>query len=335
MDFLGDVFMPKPVDMQVDLDSTVVLNLEYPITDYEKGYPGKINLKAKKNHLRHIFKNRKIIVNLANNHILDYGEKGFYDTIESLEKENIYYFGSGFMNDNFNNPLIIDINEYTYAFIGYAHEDTSPVFGINDKPGAARLKLENIKKDIACAKNAGADFVICSLHWGAENISIPHPKHQNIAYNIIDLGADLIIGHHAHCIQPIERYKGKVICYGLGNTIMSEGLTACNYDKNGLNCSYRFIKLQKWNKESLIVNYSFKNDDVNFYKGRFNNEVFRITNKSFSPNQIKRLSMKRFRFEYFKGKMRENLYKFYQNPKMIKKNHFKSFYNLVLPQQFR
>lgn len=136
-------------------------------------------------------------VNLANNHIYDYGQKGFDDTIDTLEKINVNYFGEG-------HKWITEVNGIKFGFLGYQGWVAS-----ESLLKAIKEDIENLKKEV--------EIVVVSFHWGIERATTPNEVQKTLAYYSIDNGADLIIGHHPHVIQGIEYYKGKYINYSLGN----------------------------------------------------------------------------------------------------------------------
>jgi len=134
--------------------------------------------------------------NLANNHSMDYGEIAFSDTKKHLKENGIKAFGK-------NEYEIIDIKGIRIALLGtslltYAER-------INFSKVMEKAKLEN------------PDIIIASFHWGEENSYTPTNDQINYAHLAIDLGADLVLGHHPHVLQGIEKYKGKYIAYSLGN----------------------------------------------------------------------------------------------------------------------
>ena len=78
-------------------------------------------------------------------------------------------------------------------------------------------KQEEVRTNIAALKEAGAQVIIVNFHWGIEKEYLPNDTQKTLAHLAIDEGADLVIGHHPHVLQGIERYKGKYIAYSLGN----------------------------------------------------------------------------------------------------------------------
>lgn len=155
------------------------------------------------------------ILNMANNHALQHGEKAFIETIELLNKNNIKPIGLTGDNDWNSKPLIVEKNNISFGFLGYAFE--------KDKyfKGALRYsfgKPEHIKHDIKKLKQT-VDYVIVSYHWGLEFMDRPSVSNIRLARQTIEWGANVIIGHHPHVLQGIERYKDGLIFYSLGNFI--------------------------------------------------------------------------------------------------------------------
>ena len=139
------------------------------------------------------------VTNLANNHINNYGQEGIKNTIELLEN-------TGILTTGVSGPVYKEINQIRLAFLGYNQ------FG----------RLPDISQEIKKAKDQ-ANLVVVSIHWGEEYTDKPTTKQQELAHLAIDNGADLIIGHHPHWVQPIEVYKDKLIVYSLGNFIFDQG----------------------------------------------------------------------------------------------------------------
>lgn len=189
------------------------------------------------------------IVSFASNHALDYGRVHFLNTIQYLRDAGLEVIGAGENEEDARKYSIIERDGTKIAFLGYCTilpqdywaQESRP--GMNparghtyyeqiehDQPGTpcrihswahkedkARM-LEDIKK----AKQQ-ADIVVVSMHWGIHFTEAEIAEYQfEYAHDAIDAGADLILGHHAHILKPIEVYKGKVIFYSLGNFAMED-----------------------------------------------------------------------------------------------------------------
>jgi|APSaa5957512535_1039671.scaffolds.fasta_scaffold106983_1 hypothetical protein len=251
INFLGDVYIDRVYAIDLEVND-YIFNMEYPLSTSGIPAKGKVNLGVDVSYIKESFSgNLPLAVNLANNHIMDYGEESYKDTILFLEKNNILYFGAGNKANNFNNPCLIKQNEKKISLLGYCCSSTCPIFGGVVDNGSAPLNLDLIKKDIEEQKK-NSDFIIVNLHWGDEEISYPKPLDMAKARKIIDMGADLIIGHHAHAIQSIEVYKGKYIFYGLGNFLFPNLNAPAGYDGDVFTHTYNKIQNSK-NRKSIII----------------------------------------------------------------------------------
>jgi hypothetical protein len=204
---------------------------------------------------------------------MDFGEKGYYDTIRVLEAENIQYFGAGTLSENCSNPLVINLGGQNIGLLGYVCPSTSPIWARESSPGVMPLELHRIVEDVAKAKVKGASRIIVSVHWGAEEVRIPKPQDVKMAHKVIDAGAELIIGHHSHCIQSLECYRGKTVFYGLGNCVFPRFELAAYYDAEGNPQEHARAQWHRWNKESLMVSLDVHTSDIAVRKLFFENDM--------------------------------------------------------------
>ncbi|MFA7216691.1 MAG: CapA family protein [Candidatus Paceibacterota bacterium] len=145
------------------------------------------------------------MVSIANNHSYDCLLEGFESTKNYLSQPQIDFVGGRTLEDSF---IVKNINNKKVAFVGI-DETTAPVSVSSFYPLVSRLDTEN-------------DFVVVFIHWGKEYELVEDISQKNIAYKLIDNGADLIIGHHPHVIQPLEIYKNKAVFYSLGNFVFDQ-----------------------------------------------------------------------------------------------------------------
>ncbi|MDD3410121.1 MAG: CapA family protein [Eubacteriales bacterium] len=138
-------------------------------------------------------------VSLENNHVLDMGEDGLAETKQTLTSAGVTYASE-------DEPGIVELFGVKVGMLAYQTFD-------NQYP---RL-YEKVPKDIDELRAKGCQLVIVSYHWGAEKDYAPNDNQQTLAKLTIDCGADLVVGHHSHRINPIEEYNGHYICYSLGN----------------------------------------------------------------------------------------------------------------------
>lgn len=183
------------------------------------------------------------ILSLANNHTYNKNEEGMLKTFYYLKKEGIKYTGAGKSSKEAYGYTLIEKNGVKFAFLAYSDGSLVPDFyEANNLPGIA---FDRKQKMISAVKEAKkeVDFVIVSMHLGQEYKPTPNSDQKDFARDAIDNGADLILGHHPHVIESIEKYKGKYIFYSLGN----------------------FIFDQMWSQETregLMAKFLFKNNKV-------------------------------------------------------------------------
>lgn len=162
------------------------------------------------------------VLNLANNHTLDYGTTGLLDTFRHLDEEGIGRIGAGEDADEAYRPLVTEVKGIRIACLGFSH--VVPEVGWKaaaGRPGVAeaydmRRALEAVRQ----AKDE-ADLVVVMVHWGVERAEEPEPYQVKKGREFIDAGADLVIGSHPHVLQGLESYGGKWIAYSLGNFIFT------------------------------------------------------------------------------------------------------------------
>jgi poly-gamma-glutamate synthesis protein (capsule biosynthesis protein) len=153
------------------------------------------------------------IVNIANNHIFDHGEKAFFETMENLEKFNIDYFGFDRNGDIQKDPLEISLKGKTIGILGY---------------DLSNYSRENFDKrineiyEIICSIEKGYDLLILSLHWGYEYSDSPTSYMIKSAELFFNAGIDLIYGHHPHILHGITFLEGKIFVPSLGNFIFDD-----------------------------------------------------------------------------------------------------------------
>jgi D-alanyl-D-alanine dipeptidase len=144
-------------------------------------------------------------VNLANNHSMDYLEKGFQDTEEALNSTGITNFG-------YSKTAIFETKGINIGLIG-----VNTLGKLEEGVNLINLEFDLANK-IQTLKEK-TSLIVVSFHWGKENTSKPTPEQRELGRFAVDQGADLVLGHHPHVIQPVEIYQGKPIIYSLGNFI--------------------------------------------------------------------------------------------------------------------
>ncbi len=240
--FLGDLllggeFLTYAKNKYIDLHSPfrgiedylksvdiIFLNIEGPLfmdsNDIRQGVSSILN---NHNTVASYFKKfNKVIFNLGNNHIMDYGIKGLAKTKEILNRNSIYYLGAGINEGEAFKELILEVKSKKIAFLSYTSNEPNigSVIASTKKSGCASyLNLEKIEHKITALKKE-VDIICVSLHWGFEYFSYPSPRQISMAHHLSRAGANIIFGHHPHVLQPIEFYQNSLIMYSLGNFFM-------------------------------------------------------------------------------------------------------------------
>lgn len=238
-DIVGDSIWLGKLQDSLDEADINILNLECPLTTEKKPISKSgPNLKANPDTIQ-ILKDIKIdVVCLANNHIMDFGDKGLRDTLVALEEAGIKYVGAGLDIHEAKRPLIIKKKGISFAFINVCETE----FSIADQgeAGAAPLDLIENYYTILDAKKS-VDHVIMIIHGGIEHYPHPTPRQLKQYRFFASLGVSAIIGHHSHHVQDWEVYKGVPIFYSLGNFVFDEAGNPPGWEK-GLLVSHIFDK---------------------------------------------------------------------------------------------
>lgn len=242
----------KPYFTNADYASANFENpiLKNPEEDYEK-IDKQIHLHTGAEAIHALKELDFTVLNLANNHMMDYGVEGLNDTVEELDNVGLNHVGAG---NDLEEATEIDYQEkngLTIATLGYTDALVEGFSALGYRGGVARATPDNIFPLIEEA-NEKADLVFVNIHWGVEYDNQPHPRQTELAKAMIDVGADAIIGHHSHVLSEVEKYKNGVIFYGLGNFVFDQGWSRT--------------------KDSAIVQYDLLDDGT----GRFEVTPIRI-----------------------------------------------------------
>lgn len=202
-------------------------NLENPLTNSNQLTPAKSleSIKAGKNFVFKSSPNQSTrilkkagfdILSLANNHLMDYQAEGLFETIEALKEAGIDFVGAGNNIKTATTPKIFEVEGVKIAFFA-ASMIKYPYFCAGKNRAGIFCFEENMLYHLIEEYKAKVDFIVISLHWGKEGEYFPQQFQRQLAWKIIEAGADIIIGHHPHRLQGLEVYQGKIIAYSLGN----------------------------------------------------------------------------------------------------------------------
>lgn len=242
-----------------------IFNLEVPLTDEEspisKCGP---NLIAPTYTIKGLKKINPYFFTLANNHILDQGNKGLQKTIEILKHENIAYSGAGNNLEEARKPYIININDIKIGIYCCAEHE----FTIADKDKAGANPYDPLESfDHVKKLKEEVDFVIVLYHGGKEHYRYPSPNLQKVCRKFIEKGADLLVCQHSHCIGCKEEYMNGTIVYGQGNFLFDH--SESEFWKTSLLLS---LEIEKTNGQL--------DSQINYYPLIKNNECVRLAKDS-------------------------------------------------------
>ncbi|HEY70766.1 MAG TPA: CapA family protein [Anaerolineae bacterium] len=183
-------------------------NLESPLTDAPLLHAGH-DLRAPTQAVQALQAAGFDLVSLANNHALDAGTPGLVDTLGALQEAGIEAVGPG--------SEALPVRLQGLAIVWLALDDAG-----------SEADTQMAQTNLAAWRNR-ADLLVVSIHWGVEYQASPSPRQRRLAAELAAAGADLIVGHHAHVLQPVEwilgegRGRSTLVIFGLGNAIFDQG----------------------------------------------------------------------------------------------------------------
>lgn len=247
----GKSLFGDTLDLIKNSDFTVC-NFECPATDSEKAIlkcgP---SLKAKPQDVK-MLKNAGVnAVSLANNHTLDYGVKGFTDTINTLDNEGVKYFGAS-LNGNETDRVVFEKDGEVVTVFSFAEEEFN--YSKTEKTGAIHFDPYESLDKIAEAKKVGK--VVVLYHGGIEYFRHPTPLLRKKCLKMVEKGADLVLCQHSHIIGTAETYNDGFILYGQGNSVFGVRENSATWNK-GLAVTFDtehgvYMELIKATKNGLI-----------------------------------------------------------------------------------
>ncbi len=189
------------------------------------------------------------IVSLANNHVWDFGEDALFETQLHLDRVGIKYTGTGQDLDSAYTPAMFEVNGIKIAFFAVTNIFNYGIYPDHDAfDYLAWLDMERLSQAIADVRDT-VDIVVVSAHWDREYKDRPWDSTVDLAHEIADSGADIILGHHPHVPQGIEIYNDTFIIYSLGNFAF-----------------HQTTKESIWKKRSIILILTLTKDGVKSYE---------------------------------------------------------------------
>jgi poly-gamma-glutamate capsule biosynthesis protein CapA/YwtB (metallophosphatase superfamily) len=196
-------------------------NLECPVSDRGRNLHHLYSFRANPKVIDGLVAAGFNVASQANNHTYDWGPEALLDSLERLRAADIQPVGAGQNILAAHYPLLVHVGRLRIAFLAYVNIDPKEATAGVDRPGVAWLDPAQALTDIRFARPL-ADIVIVCPHWGVEYALKPAREQVDLAHQMIDAGADMIVGSHPHVVQPVEKYHDCWIAYSLGNFIFDQ-----------------------------------------------------------------------------------------------------------------
>ena len=203
----------------------VTANFESPILDEPKEFEENndmIHLHASESNYVELAKHGFTTFNLANNHTMDYLEAGLENTLNQINKSGIDYIGAGTSRIEAEKPVYNNYDGVKIATLGFTDIFSKGTSASVEKAGVATIEPRRTLQQVGLA-NRQADLVIVHVHWGEEYDVNPTKRQRQLAKALSKAGADIIIGHHPHVLQPVEIVDDALVFYSMGNFIFDQG----------------------------------------------------------------------------------------------------------------
>lgn len=262
----GDLSIIHPYNVSTQLDKSVVdmfaksdiniVNLEAPVTESKsKILKTGLHLKSDRKSVTGIVRMLNVKVDtLANNHLLDYGEQGVSDTLTFCKEQGIETVGGGMSLYEASKTLHLKSMEGKIAIVNFAENEWASATLLS--AGANPMNVIDNTRKIKTARDI-ADYVIVIIHGGHEYYNLPSPRMVNQYHFYAEQAADLIVGHHTHCMNGYEIYNGVPIYYSLGNFLFTMNsnnddwyiglILEVNITSKGIDCQIHPVKQGKEN----------------------------------------------------------------------------------------
>ncbi len=216
-------FLFKKIESATQRADITFGNLEGPVSDKGKDTGKLYSFRMPPEALDAIKEAGFDALSLANNHTGDWGRKALEDTILRLKNSNILPVGAGYDINDAVGPKIITKNGLKFAFLGFSDVGPKWLKATDNKPGI--LIVDDTFADTIKEVAEKADVLIVSIHFGEEYKKLSNKRQQTLAKTAIDNGARIVIGHHPHVAQEVEKYKDGIIAYSLGNFIFDQNFS--------------------------------------------------------------------------------------------------------------
>jgi poly-gamma-glutamate capsule biosynthesis protein CapA/YwtB (metallophosphatase superfamily) len=194
-------------------------NLESAISNRGEPFPKQYNFRGTPAALAGLRRHSGIdVLNLANNHVGDYGPQATVDTVKAVERLGMKAVGAGPNLKRALAPQVVSRLGLDVAFVGFSEIAPLEFAAQPDSPGTAWATPEQIAQAVQSARRK-ADLVVATFHWGIEKQTLETAQQRELADVAVRAGAQVVIGAHPHTLQPVRRQGGAIVAYSLGNFV--------------------------------------------------------------------------------------------------------------------
>lgn len=202
-------------------DDLTVVNLECAISTRGSPLPKEFTFRGPPESLPPMAEAGIEVANLGNNHAYDFGPEALMDSRRHLREAGIAPVGAGKDQDQALRAATFEIRGWRVAVVGLdmVVDPYPEALATEDKPGTAAGHNTGLMLRAIREAERQADLVVVTIHWGVELDTAPRPEQVELGHRFVEAGADVIFGHHAHRLQPMDTYHGRPIFWGLGNFV--------------------------------------------------------------------------------------------------------------------
>jgi hypothetical protein len=194
-------------------------NLECAVSTRGEPFPKEYNFRGTPAALAGLRRNSGIdVLNLANNHVGDYGPDATIDTVRGVERLGMKAVGAGPDLDRALAPQVVQRLGLKVAFVGFSEIAPIEFAAAPGHPGTAWARPDQIAQAVQAARRK-ADVVVATFHWGIEKQTLETARQRELAEVAVRAGAQVVIGAHPHTLQPVRRQGGAIVAYSLGNFV--------------------------------------------------------------------------------------------------------------------
>lgn len=276
--FVGDIMLSRDIEKQMkknadfsfpfrliasttSMADLTIGNLEGPISERGKKIGSIYSFRADPKVIEGLSFAGFDVLSLANNHMFDWGRDAISDTVSLLNDAGIKTVGAGRNEVEANEPVITNLKNAKVVVLSFTNLYPKNLWANGDVPGISRFIEDEIKEKIIKIRSE-ADIVIISIHWGDEYKTEANDYQKKFGRELIDAGADIVVGHHPHVREEIEQYKNGWIAYSLGNFVFDQYFSTETLTGALLEIKIKNKKIESVNARTVLMNSEFQPEEI-------------------------------------------------------------------------